>query len=52
VKQDQRNVAIRIEGVSLAPADDLVLSDAEVESLRDFIDPRKLKANSLRPTAA
>lgn len=50
VKQDQRNIPIRIERVSLAPTDDLVLSDAEVESIRDFVDPRKLKAKHLMAT--
>ncbi|MDO9294351.1 gamma-mobile-trio protein GmtX [Bradyrhizobium sp.] len=51
VKQDQTNIPIRIEGVSLAPADDLALSDAEVESIRDFIDPRKMKAKHLQATS-
>ncbi len=50
VKQDQKNIPIRIEGVSLAPADDLALSDAEVESIRDFIDPKKMKSKHLQPT--
>jgi hypothetical protein len=50
LKQDQKNVPIRIEGVSRGPADDLVLSEAELESVRSFIDPRKLKAKHLQPT--
>lgn len=50
VKQDQKNVPIRIEGVSLAPSDDLALSDAEVESIRDFINPKNMKAKHLQST--
>lgn len=50
VKEDLKNVPIRIEGVSLAPSDDLVLSEAELESIRDFIDPKKMKAKHLQST--
>jgi hypothetical protein len=51
LKQSQADVAIRIEGVALAPGSvDLLLSDAEVEAVRDFVDPRKLKAKHLQRT--
>jgi hypothetical protein len=52
LKQSQTDIPIRIEGVGLVSGStDLVLSDAEVEAVRDFIDERTLKAKHLQRTA-
>jgi hypothetical protein len=51
LKQNQTDIPIRIEGAGLVPGSaELVLSDAEVEAVRDFVDPRKLRAKHLKRT--
>jgi hypothetical protein len=51
LKQDACNAPIHIDGLpSIAGGEDLALSPAEVEAVRDFIDPRKLRAKQLAKT--
>jgi hypothetical protein len=51
LKQDACNAPIQINGLpSIAGGDDLALTPAEVEAVRDFIDPRKLRAKHLAKT--
>jgi hypothetical protein len=48
LKQDACNAPIQIDRLpSIAGGEDLALSPAEVEAVRDFIDPRKLRAKHL-----
>lgn len=51
LKQDACNAPIQIDALpSIAGGDDLSLTPAEVEAVRDFIDPRKLRAKHLAKT--
>lgn len=48
MKQAATDIPIQIAGTALLPGSaDLVLTEAEVDTLRDFIDPRKLRARHL-----
>jgi hypothetical protein len=49
--QGQRQIRVLLDGpeTETAPAeDDLVLTAAELDAIRDFIDPRKMKAKHLK----
>jgi hypothetical protein len=49
--QGQIRVSFDNTGQPMLPAEDsLVLTGAEIEAIRDFIDPRKLKAKHLKPS--
>lgn len=51
LKQDAGNAPIRIDGLpSISGGEDLALTPAEVDAVRDFIDPRKLRAKHLLKT--
>lgn len=51
LKAERADVPLRIEGMGMAPGStDLLLSDAELDSVRDFIDERKLRAKHLKRT--
>ncbi len=51
LKQDACNAPIQIDRLPpIAGGEDLALSPAEVEAVRDFIDPRKLHAKHLAKT--
>ncbi|MGY3617759.1 gamma-mobile-trio protein GmtX [Bradyrhizobium sp. USDA 10063] len=51
--QGQRQIRVLLDGPGtvMAPAEeDLVLTPAELDAIRDFIDPRKLRAKHLEPS--
>jgi hypothetical protein len=51
LRHDLSNEPLRIEGVSLAPGQqNLLLSDDEIEAVRDFVDPDRMNAKHLRRT--
>jgi hypothetical protein len=54
IKEAQNNQPIRLSPTGPASSagsrSDLVLNEAELESIRDFIDLRKLRAKQLKPT--
>jgi hypothetical protein len=51
LKQERTDIPLRIEGIRLSPGNaNLLLSSAEVEAVRDFADPRSLKAKHLERT--
>jgi hypothetical protein len=51
LRHEQAGQPLRIEGTTLVPGDaDLVLSEGEVEAVRDFVDPRRMNAKHLRRT--
>jgi hypothetical protein len=50
LKNDLSNVPLRIDGLFRSDRSDLVLSDDEVEAVRDFVDARKMNAKNLQRT--
>ncbi|MEY9416826.1 hypothetical protein ABIF69_003268 [Bradyrhizobium japonicum] len=51
LRSDLAKMPLRIEGASLVPGGaDLLLSDDELDAVRDFIDPRRMNAKSLQRT--
>jgi hypothetical protein len=50
IKQSKTDISIRVENAPRLGGADLVLSDSEVESIRDFLEPRKMKAKHLQRT--
>jgi hypothetical protein len=51
--QGQGQIRVSFDGAGqpqLPMGESLVLTNAELEAIRDFIDPRKLKAKDLKPT--
>ena len=50
LKAARADLPIKVEGRRLGTGNELALTDAQVDALRDFIDPRKLKAKRLERT--
>lgn len=51
LRHEQSQMPLRIEGTSLTPGNaDLLLSDDEVDAVRDFVDARKMNAKNLQRT--
>ncbi|MBR0841746.1 hypothetical protein JQ607_16230 [Bradyrhizobium liaoningense] len=51
LRHEQAQIPLRIEGSPLAPGNsDLLLSDDEVEAVRDFVDARRMNAKNLQRT--
>jgi hypothetical protein len=51
LKQEAGNAPIQINGLpSIAGGEDIALTPAEIDAVRDFIDPRKLRAKHLAKT--
>jgi hypothetical protein len=51
LRNEQSKIPLRIEGASLVPgSSDLLLSDDEVEAVREFVDAQRMNAKSLQRT--